>query len=138
MKRLNQYFISTPFRISNKSNTTFSSAQSNTSHTTQSCTGSSAYIHAHTSCTGHYTVSCSCHSKRTPTTVFLFCPSSPLRYPPAKCSNCVAFFRFLCPLSVSKGFQGIFYRPFIRNALNRPFPVRKGNQYSNRLPPQML
>lgn len=41
-------------------------------------TGSSAYSHAHTSCTGHYTVSCSCHSKRTPTTVFLFCPSSPL------------------------------------------------------------
>ena len=59
----------------------------------------------YSACTGHYIVSCSYHSKRTPTTFFLFCPSSPLRYPPSKCSNYVAFFRFLCPLSVSKDMQ---------------------------------
>ena len=33
-------------------------------------TGNSAYTHAHTSCTGHYIVSCSYHSKRTSTTFF--------------------------------------------------------------------
>ena len=88
----------------------------------------------YSACTGHYIVSCSYHSKRTPTTFFLFCPSSPLRYPPSKCSNYVVFFRFLCPLSVSKDMQDIFPCHFIRNALNRQFLVRKGNQCSNRLP----
>ena len=45
--------------------------------------------------------------KEHPQPFFFFCPSSPLRSPPAKCSNYVAFFRFLCPLSVSKDMQGI-------------------------------
>lgn len=48
----------------------------------------------HTSCTDHYTVSCSCHSKEHPQP-FSFCPSSPLRYPPRKMFKLCSLFRFM-------------------------------------------
>lgn len=46
-----------------------------------------------------------------------------------------SLFSFFMPLSASKNIKSIFLCCFIRNALNRQFPVRKGNQRSNRLPP---